>query len=240
MAIHDEDPHPLDEAGQAMYDLMERTHVIRLEPTAESPFTYYDMTGTDCNQIGPFQEDRTRSVIDHLVSSNLAPLVSKVRLNKGQTLRSDHVSIQFSVTMTSPRRRRVARKPASVRRIQMTEGSPEQQLFVEQRAVLMLEWMEWVRVNQGPRPTTHFVTESSAYLNECVQQAAQCIKTKKAYRTKSTALARAIRDEIRADLDLKVQDMQAVRYAEMHQHDGELERAASISESFANKDTTSL
>ena len=105
MAIHEEDRQKRDSAGKRMMDMIAETSMVRVEPQAWSPFTYYNMAGADPSCMGPFEEHRARSVIDHLlVSAGFVANVTKVHLDKEFTMGSDHVGIQFSVSVRSDNR----------------------------------------------------------------------------------------------------------------------------------------
>jgi hypothetical protein len=179
IAAHVDDPHALDEAGALFWKFTESTGQMRLEPRADSPFTFYHMTVKELDSSGPFPEQRRSSIIDHFTADPaIHHAILDLHLEKDHILRSDHVGIRWTLDVHAHRGRKVRRSTASTTRSRVSAGSVISVTYKAALVVQLARWSSWATECEQHWSDPMFCSAAAQALEDCILEAADTIPSK--------------------------------------------------------------
>jgi hypothetical protein len=179
IAAHANDPHPLDEPGGLFWKFTESTGQMRMEPQADSPFTFYHMTVKELESPGPFPEQFRSSIVDHFTADPaIHHAILDLHLEKDHILRSDHVGIRWTLEVHARRGRKVRRSTASTTRSRVSAGSIISVTYKAALAVQLARWSSWATECEEHWSIPSFCSAAAKSLEDCILEAADTIPSK--------------------------------------------------------------
>jgi hypothetical protein len=176
---HAEDPHALNEAGGLFWKFTESTGQMRMEPQADSPFTFYRMTVKELESPGPFPEHYRASIIDHFTADPaIHHAILGLHLEKDHILRSDHVGIRWTLDVHAHRGRKVRRSTASTTRSRVSAGSVIAVTYKAALVVQLARWSSWATECKEHWSSPSFCSAAAKSLEDCILEAADTIPSK--------------------------------------------------------------